>query len=129
MVNRADVKRIRCRSAAWLPVSALNGVDMPLPEGETKARNAVRLVFSGERMKETQAVPNPPLAPEFIGIHGVEVAVIPVADLVRMKLSNNRDIDQVHVRDLDEVGLVTAEVEGALPAVLRERLAELREAE
>ncbi len=130
MVDRADLRRIQDVAAKHgFNFRHVSGVDMLLPEGETKARNAVHLVFSGEKVKETQAVPNPPLAPEFVAIHGVEVAVIPVADLVRMKLSNNRDIDRVHVRDMDEVGLVTAEVEAALPAVLRERLAELREPE
>jgi hypothetical protein len=43
-----------------------------------------------------------------------------------MKLSNNRDIDRVHVDDLDLVGLVTAEVEALLPPVLKARLDEIR---
>ncbi len=130
MVRREDLERIKeVALRHGFTFRHVRGVDMPLPEGETKARNAVHLVFSGEKVKATQAVPNPPLAPESIAIHEVDVAVIPVADLVRMKLSNNRDIDRVHVRDLDEVGLVTPEVEEALPAVLRERLAELRAAE
>ena len=46
-----------------------------------------------------------------------------------MKLSNNRDIDRVHVRDLDSVGLITAEVEEALAPVLRARLQEIRSRE
>jgi hypothetical protein len=74
-------------------------------------------------------MPNPPLRPHFLSIHGVEVAVIPVADLVLMKLGNNRDIDRVHVRDMDPVGLVTAEVERTLPEILRDRLPEIRSAE
>jgi hypothetical protein len=87
---------------------------------------AVHLVFSGERVRPNQAVPNPALRPEHLSIHGVEVAVIPVADLVGMKLSNNRDIDRVHVDDLDLVGLITPEVEQALPPVLYARLQEIR---
>jgi len=55
--------------------------------------------------------------------------VIPVADLVLMKLSNNRDIDRVHVRDLDSVGLITSEVERTLPPVLHARLQEIRGSE
>src|SRR5438876_11987453 len=92
-------------------------------------RHAVHLVFNGEKVRPNQAVPNPPLRPEHLSLHGVEVAVIPVLDLIQMKLSNNRDIDRVHVRDLDSVGLVTAEVEKALPAVLRVRLDEIRSTE
>jgi len=43
-----------------------------------------------------------------------------------MKLSNNRDIDRVHVRDLDSVELITTKVEKALPPVLHARLREIR---
>jgi hypothetical protein len=130
MVDRADLERIKEVAAAHgFTFRHVRGVDMLLPAGETKVRNAVHLVFAGEKVKETQMVPNPPVAPQFFSIHGVDVAVIPVADLVRMKLSNYRDIDRVHVRDLDEVGLVTAEVETALPLVLRGRLDEVRAGE
>jgi hypothetical protein len=83
-------------------------------------------VFSGEKVRPNQAVANPPLRPEYLSIHGVEVAVIPVADLVQMKLSSNRDVDRVHVRDLDSVGLITSEVEKALAPVLCARLQEIR---
>jgi hypothetical protein len=84
-----------------------------LPHGETKALNAVHLIFTGERVRPNRALTNPPLRPEHVSVHGVEVAVIQVADLVQIKLSNNRDIDRVHVDDLDLVGLVTPEVADA----------------
>jgi hypothetical protein len=127
MVDRSDLERINeLAGEHGFTFRHARGVDMLLPAGETKVRNAVYLVFAGEKVKDTQVVPNPPLAPEFFDIHGVDVAVIPVVDLVRMKLSNNRDIDRVHVRDMDEVGLVTGAVEGTLPPILRNRLAELR---
>jgi hypothetical protein len=99
---------------------------MLLPPGETKAANAVHLIFSGEKNNEKQTVPNPALHPEYLKVHGVEVAVISVGDLLKMKLVVNRDIDRVHVRDLDSVGLITQEIEKALPADLRWRLEEIR---
>jgi hypothetical protein len=111
MVRRADLDRI----TALAP-------EQGFPFGGT----VVRLIFTGEKVKPNQTVPNPPLRPEHLSVHDVEVAVIPVADLIVMKLSNHRDIDRVHVRDLDSVGLVTAEVENALPPVLRFRLQEIR---
>jgi len=120
MVHRSDLERIK-------EVAHRTGVTFH--HGETQARNAVHLIFSGERVRPTQAVANPPIRPEHLSIHGVEVAVIPVADLVQMKLSNNRDIDRVHVRDLDSVGLITPEVETALASVLRVRLEEIRSKE
>lgn len=130
MIHRADLERIK-------EVSQRHGftfrhaasVDMLLPPGETKALNAVHLVFSGERTKANQTVPNPPLRPEYVSVHGVSVAVIPVWDLVLMKLANNRDIDRVHVRDLDSVGLITPAIEETLPPALSARLKEIRSKE
>ena len=119
MIRRADLERIK----------QVAGLDMLMPHGEVRARNAVHLIFTAENVRPNQTMPNPPLRPEHLSIHGVEVAVIPVPDLLQMKLSNNRDIDRVHVRDLDSVGLITAQVEEGLPAPLRERLREIRSTE
>ena len=128
MVHRADLERIKEVSAKYgFTFRHAAGVDMLLPHGETKALNAVHLIFTGEKVRPNQAVPNPPLRPEHVSVHGVEVAVISVADLVQMKLSNNRDIDRVHVDDLDLVGLVTPEVERTLPPALQARLREIRD--
>ena len=54
------------------------------------------------------------------------VLLIAVADLVRMKLTSFRLRDRVHLQDLDSVGLITDDIEAALPETLRERLRELR---
>jgi hypothetical protein len=98
--------------------------------GETdSARNAVHLIFSGEFAGRNQAVPNPAIAPEQKRIHGGEVMVIPMADLVRMKLSSFRDKDRVHVRSMDAAGLITLEVEAKLPPELSIRLQRVRETE
>jgi hypothetical protein len=127
MIHRTDLERIKDVTARHgFTFRHAAGLDMLLPPGETKAMNAVHLVFSGENVRPTQAVPNPPIRPEHLSIHGIEVAVIPVSDLVQMKLSNNRDIDRVHVRDLDSVGLITPEVERLLTTSLRNRLEEIR---
>ena len=52
--------------------------------------------------------------------------MIPLPDLVRMKLTSFRAKDAAHIFDLDEAGLITPEIEAALPPLLRERLAEAR---
>lgn len=127
MVRRQDLERIKeVAQRNGFTFRHAAGVNRLLPPGETKARNAVHLIFSGEKAGAGQAMPNPPLRPEYLSIHGVEVAVIPIADLVQMKLGNNRDIDRVHVRDLDSAGLITGEVEDGLPPDLRARLQEIR---
>ena len=53
----------------------------------------------------------------------------PVADLVRMKLTAYRLEDRVHIEDLDGVGLISLEIEGQLPKLLLDRLAEIRASE
>jgi hypothetical protein len=130
MIERSDLERIKeVAGRSGFTFRHAASVDMLLPPGETKALNAVHLIFSGERVRSTQVAPNPPIRPEYLSVHGVVVAVIAVADLVQMKLSNNRDIDRVHVRDMDSVGLITPEVQNALPQSLLERLVEIRSSE
>jgi hypothetical protein len=127
MVHRADLERIiEVAAQHGFTFRHSAGLDMLLPHGETKARNAIHLIFTGEKVRPTQVVLNPPLNPQQVSIHGVEVSVIPLLDLVQMKLSNNRDIDRVHVDDMDLVGLITPEVEKALSALLHLRLEEIR---
>jgi hypothetical protein len=52
--------------------------------------------------------------------------LIPLSDLIRMKLTSFRLRDQAHIKDLDEAGLITPEIEAALPPILLVRLAEIR---
>ena len=52
--------------------------------------------------------------------------LVAVADLVRMKLISFRLKDQVHIQDLDSVGLITPEVEAGLSAELSDRLRQVR---
>jgi hypothetical protein len=114
MIARADPERIK-------NLASRHGFVLG---GETKAWNAGHLIFSGEGARPPQTVPNPPIHPEYLSGHDVQVAVIPVADLAQLKLSNNRDIDSVPIRDLDAVGLIRS-----LLPVLRARLQEIRETE
>ena len=128
MIHRSDLERVkeiaqrhgfRFRHAA--------GVDMLLYGDKDSAKNAVHLVFSGEKVEPGQATPNPPLSPERKSIHGKEFWVIPMIDLIRMKLSAYRLKDQSHIKVMDAVGLITPEVERALPKRLQSRLQRVRE--
>ena len=121
MIDRSDLERVQ-------EAAPRHGLDMLLYGDEKKAIRGVHLLFSGEKVKPDQA-PNPRLAPERITVHGGEVSVIPVIDLVRMKLNSYRDKDRVHVRGMDAVGLITPEVERALPAELGSRLQHIRQTE
>lgn len=105
------------------------GLDMLLYGETTSARNAVHLLYSGEKVRPNQATPNPPIQPEKKRISGADVFIVPVAHLARMKLSAYRDRDRVHIRSMDAAGLITAEVENALPMELKARLQHIRETE
>jgi hypothetical protein len=130
MIRREDLERIKAVAASHgFRFRHTAGVDMLLYGETDRARNAVHLVFSGEMVRPNQAAPNPPIAPEKKWIHGGEVMVIPVADLVRMKLSSYRLKDQVHIKSMDAAGLITPEVEAKLPAGLVTRLQHVRETE
>ena len=104
------------------------GLDMLLHGDEKKAIRGVHLLFSSEKVRPNQT-PNPTLAPESITLYGKEVSIIPVVDLVRMKLNSYRDKDRVHVRAMDAVRLITLDVERMLPADLHSRLQHIRSTE
>jgi hypothetical protein len=127
MIQRADLERIEeVLQGHGFAFGDGDDVDGLTTLKEKIGTNAVHLVFSEERTRANQAAPNPALRPEELSVYGLDVAVIPVLDLVSMKLANNRDIDRVHIRDLDSVGLITSEIGQALPPVLYSRLTEIR---
>ena len=130
MVRREDLERIKEAAAKkGFRFRHTAGLDMLLYGEAASARNTVHLIFSGEKVGSNQATPNPPIGPEKMRILGEEVLVIPVADLLRMKLSAFRDKDRVHIRSMDAAGLITAGIEGKLPGDLRARLQHVRETE
>jgi len=130
MIQRADLETVKAIAAQHgFRFRHAAGVDMLLYGVSDRPRNAVHLIFSGERVRPNQAVPNPPLRPERKTIHGQEIFVISVADLVKMKLIAYRDKDRVHIRSLDAAGLITPTVERGLRRDLRSRLRHIRETE
>jgi hypothetical protein len=98
------------------------GDDMFLTEDSPKARNAVHVVFVGEKVRPDYLESIPASDPA--RTRGILIA--PVADLVRMKLTSYRLKDKVHIQDMDSVGLITPEIEAGLSDPLRTRLAEVR---
>jgi hypothetical protein len=59
-----------------------------------------------------------------LALHGVRL--IPRAELVRMKLTSFQSKDETHLKDLDETGLITPEIEAGLLETLRARLGQVR---
>jgi hypothetical protein len=130
MVRRADLERIKEAAAKQgFRFRHVAGVDMLIYGPTESAKNAVHLVFSGEKVRPTQATPNPPIEPVHKHVHGKDVLVISIVDLIRMKLSSYRLKDQVHIKAMDAVGLITSDVEKTLTPELAVRLKHIRETE
>ncbi len=123
-IRRTDIQKIaQLVKPFGLEFRHAAGVDMLVDARAPKARSAVHFIFVSEKVRPEYLEPVPDFsqAPKIDGL-----AVAPVADLVRMKLTSFRDKDRVHIRDMDGVGLITPEIEAALPEILRQRLAEVR---
>lgn len=130
MVRRVDLERIKDAAArGGFRFRHTAGVDVLIYGPTDSARNTMQLVFEGEKVRPTQVAPNPQIAPVVKRVKDGDVMVIPVADLVRMKLSSYRLKDQVHVKAMDAAGLITAEVEVGLTGELGDRLTAVRAAE
>jgi hypothetical protein len=126
LVDRRELPTIVAAGrAAGYEAKKIIGGYMLIRSGQTAAE-AVHLIFAGERSKSTQPLPHPQLNPEPMDLFGVTVPVVPIRDLVRMKLTSYRPKDLVHLQVLDEVGLIDAGIERELPEPLIERLRSAR---
>lgn len=123
-VRRDDLERIADAVASvGLEYRHAAGVDMLVQKGAPSARRAVHLVFTGEKVRPEYPEPAPELG-EGRELKGVRV--VSLEHLVRMKLTSFRAKDEAHLKDLDDAGLLTPEIEATLSPVLRERLAQMR---
>ena len=98
------------------------GVDLFLDGPEAKARDAVHVIFAGEKVRPAYALPAPDLE-ESEAAEAFRVIGLPA--LVRMKLTSFRDKDRMHLRDMLGVGLLDATWRDRLPPDLAERLQHL----
>jgi hypothetical protein len=127
-IDRDDLQRIaQAVKSMGLQYRHVAGVDMLVDASAPKARSAVHLIFSREKVRPEYLEPVPDISEPTRTAGGILIA--PVADLVRMKLTSFRLKDQVHIQDMDSVGLITPEIENSLSAALRERLKQVRASE
>jgi hypothetical protein len=99
------------------------GVDMLVQTGHPSARRAVHMVFSGEKVQPDYSDPVPEIGPCRV-LQGVRL--LPVEDLVRMKLTSFRLKDQMHLKDLDEAGVIAPTLESTLSPFHLDRLRQVR---
>jgi hypothetical protein len=101
-----------------------SGLDLFLDGPDAKARDAVHVVFAGEKVRPHEVLPNPDL----IDVEDAgDYRVVSLAALVQIKLTAFRDKDRAHLRDLIDVGLVDESWYGRYPPELAERLRGLLE--
>jgi hypothetical protein len=94
-------------------------IDVFLDGPDSKVRDAVHVVFAGERVRSDYPLP----APGVEDAEGTaEFRLLSLEPLVRMKLTSYRDKDRVHLRDLIGVGLVDGGWVTRMPAPLADRL-------
>jgi hypothetical protein len=97
-------------------------IDMFLDGPNSKARDAVHVIFAGEKVRKEYSY----AAPDVNESQRTKTGqVLSLESLLRMKLTSFRDKDRVHVRDMIDVGLIDATWLDRLPEVLRPRLQEL----
>jgi hypothetical protein len=98
------------------------GIDMFLDGPGAKARDAVHVLFAGEKVRPDYALPAPDVteAEDAAGFR-----VLALEALVRMKLTSNRDKDRTHLRDLAGVGLIDPTWPARFPPELAARLQHL----
>lgn len=98
------------------------GVEMFLDGPGAKARDAVHVVFAGEKVRDEYLMPAPDVdESEYADQH----RVLTLEALVRMKLTSFRRKDQMHLIDMIDVKLIDDSWRQRFPTELASRLKEL----
>jgi hypothetical protein len=123
LLRRDDLEAAKAALAGagfvWRHVA---GIDLFLDGPNAKARDAVHVVFAGEKVRPEYVFPAPDVAETE---QTSAFRVLSLEALVRMKLTSFRDKDRTHLRDLLDVGLIDATWCQKLPPELAARLQEL----
>lgn len=123
MVNRTDFPAVKMAlEAAGFQHYELMDVHMFLDGPDGRPRDAVHLLFAGEKVKQEYSESAPPLAAVEQNEQHKMLALEP---LVLMKLTSFRLKDRVHLLDMIGVGLLDQSWIPRLPVELAARLKEL----
>lgn len=120
LLREADFARARAElERAGFVYRRAAGIDMFLDGPGARAREAVHILFANRKVRPEYPTPAPD--PGGAEVHET-YRVLPLLDLVRMKLTSFRDKDRTHLRDLIEVGLVDESWPARLEPALAARL-------
>jgi len=104
LVNRSNLEAAKAamENAGFFYRNVL-GVNMFLDGPNGRPRDAVHVVFAGEKVRQHYPAP----APDLVATDVHETyKLLGLEPLVRMKLTSFRDKDRTHLRDLIGVGLI-----------------------
>lgn len=126
LLRRADMDRARAalETAGFVhrrvtSLGKAGSMDVFLDGPDAKVRDAVHVLWAGEKAVPDAIEPTPELD-RTEPADGFEL--VPLQDLVRMKLTSFRDKDRMHLRDLASVGLVDQDWPARFSEVLAGRL-------
>jgi hypothetical protein len=123
ILNEPDLDRaILALEAEGFIYHRATGISMFLDGPDAKARDAVHVVFAGQKVREEYPEPVPSIDDYELM---EESRTLPFEKLVKMKLTSYRDKDRVHIRDMISVGLLDESWLERLSPELRVRMAEL----
>jgi hypothetical protein len=104
LIRRADLEAVKTSLAsAGFVYRHAAGLDLFLDGPAAAARDAVHIVFAGEKVRPEELLPNPDVTESEPADN---YRVLALRALVQIKLTAFRDKDRVHLRDLAAVGLI-----------------------
>ena len=123
LVRRADLEAATeaLIGSGFVP-GHVKGVNLFLDGPGAKPRDAVHVIFAGEKVRPEHLFPAPDLGESE---PGPLFQVLALPALIRMKLTSFRLKDRVHLLDLIDVGLIDQSTVATVPPELAPRLQEL----
>jgi hypothetical protein len=123
LLRRADFPRaIEAMEKAGFIYRHVKSIDMFLDGPDTKARDAVHVLFAGEKVRPEDLVPAPDVE-DSLPIQNHQI--LRLESLVQMKLTAFRRKDQMHLIDMLDVELIDETWLTRYPPELAARLQEL----
>jgi len=123
LIRREDLEAAKtAMQAAGFVYDHVFGVDLFLDGLNGRPKDAVHVVFAGEKVRPDYAISAPDIS-EAEPAAGFKV--VSLGALLQMKLNSFRLKDKVHLLDLIDVGLVDATWSARLPPELAARLQQL----
>ena len=123
LLRRPDLNAARkaMQAAGFIP-QEVAGVELFLDGPDATPRDAVHVLFAGEKVRPHYQTPAPDVS---ASVKPKGFRVLDLEPLVRMKLTSFRDKDKMHLRDLLDVGLIDQSWVRRFPGELGRRLQQL----